>query len=67
MSLGLPEGSLTGVDAKNLDPETISLVHGLVEKVALVLSINEAWAMLAGFSALAALGVLLIRSVPAEN
>jgi MFS transporter, DHA2 family, multidrug resistance protein len=64
--IGLPEGSLTGVAPKNVDPETISLVRALVEKTALVLSINEAWAMLATFSALAMLSVLFLRPVPGE-
>ena len=61
--IGLPEGSLTGVAPKNVDPETIALVRGLVEKTALVLSVNEAWALLAAFSALATLSVLLLRPV----
>jgi DHA2 family multidrug resistance protein len=59
--IGLPEGSLTGVAPQNIDPETIALVRALVEKTSLVLSMNEAWAMLATFSVLAMLGVLLIR------
>jgi MFS transporter, DHA2 family, multidrug resistance protein len=61
--IGLPEGSLTGVAPQNVAPETISLVHALVEKSALVLSINEAWAMLAMFSVLAMVSVVLLRPV----
>ena len=62
--IGLPEGSLTGLPPQNVDPETISLVRALVEKTALVMSINEAWTMLAAFSALAALGVAFLRRAP---
>ncbi len=64
--VGLPEGSLTGVAPQNVDPETISLVRALVEKAALVISINEAWAMLAAVSALGALGVVFLRPAPDE-
>ncbi|MFI5001236.1 MAG: MFS transporter, partial [Reyranellales bacterium] len=64
--VGLPDGSLTGVAPKNVDPDTISLVHALVEKAALVISINEAWAMLAAFSALAAVSVIFLRPKPDE-
>jgi hypothetical protein len=39
------------------------VVHALVEKAALVFAINDAWAMLAAFSALGALGVFLMRPV----
>lgn len=62
--IGLPEGSLTGVAPQNVDPETISLVRALVEKTALVTSINEAWAMLAAFSALAVLSVAFLKPEP---
>ena len=59
--VGLPEGSLTGVPPQNVDAETISLVRALVEKAALVTSVNEAWAMLAAFSALAMVSVVFLR------
>ena len=59
--VGLPEGSLTGVAPQNVDAETISLVRALVEKAALVTSVNEAWAMLAAFSTLAMLSVVFLR------
>lgn len=62
--IGLPEGSLTGVAPRDVDPETISLVRALVEKAALVISINEAWAMLAAFSGIAALGVAFLKAEP---
>ncbi len=62
--IGLPEGSLTGIAPHNVDPETISLVRALVEKTALVTSINEAWAMLAAFSALAVLSVTFLKPEP---
>jgi DHA2 family multidrug resistance protein len=65
--IGLPEGSLTGVIPKDVDPETVSLVRALVEKTSLVLSVNEAWAMLAAFSSLAVLSVLLLRPAPSGN
>ena len=58
--VGLPEGSLTGVAPQNVDPETIALVRALVEKTALALSINEAWAMLAIFSTVAMLSVVFL-------
>ena len=58
--VGLPEGSLTGMAPQNVDPETIALVRALVEKTALALSINEAWAMLAIFSTLAILSVVFL-------
>ncbi len=63
--IGLPEGSLTGAAPQNVDPETISLVRALAEKTALVISINEAWAMLAAFSALAVLSVAFLKPEPA--
>jgi DHA2 family multidrug resistance protein len=59
--VGLPEGSLTGVAPQDVDPDAISLVQALVEKAALVISVNEAWAMLAAFSAIAALSVVFLR------
>lgn len=62
--IGLPEGSLTGAAPQNIDPETVSLVRALVEKTALVISINEAWAMLAAFSALAVLSVAFLKPEP---
>lgn len=62
--IGLPEGSLTGAAPQNVDPETVSLVRALVEKTALVISINEAWAMLAAFSALAVLCVAFLKPEP---
>ena len=62
--IGLPEGSLTGAAPQNVDPETISLVRALAEKTALVISINEAWAMLAAFSALAVLSVAFLKPEP---
>ena len=62
--VGLPEGSLTGVAPQNVDPETISLVRALAEKAALVIAVNEAWAMLAAFSALAMLSVVFLRPAP---
>lgn len=62
--IGLPEGSLTGIAPQNVDPETIALVRALVEKTALVISINEAWAMLAAFSALAVLSVAFLKPEP---
>jgi len=62
--IGLPEGSLTGVAPQNVDPETVSLVRALVEKAALVESINEAWAMLAAFSTLAVLSVAFLKPEP---
>jgi DHA2 family multidrug resistance protein len=62
--IGLPEGSLTGAAPQNVDPETISLVRALAEKTALVTSINEAWAMLAAFSALAVLSVAFLKPEP---
>ena len=64
--VGLPDGSLTGVAPQNVDPETISLVRALVEKTALVISINEAWAMLAAVSALGAFSVVFLRPAPDE-
>ncbi|MDP1839723.1 MAG: DHA2 family efflux MFS transporter permease subunit [Reyranella sp.] len=62
--IGLPEGSLTGIAPQNVDPETVALVRALVEKTALVISINEAWAMLAAFSALAVLSVAFLKPEP---
>jgi len=62
--VGLPEGSLTGAVPLNVDPETVALVRALVEKAALVTSINEAWAMLAAFSTLAVLGVAFLKPEP---
>ncbi len=62
--VGLPEGSLTGATPQNVDPDTIALVRALVEKAALVTSVNEAWAMLAAFSALAVLGVAFLKPEP---
>lgn len=62
--IGLPEGSLTGAAPQNVDPETIALVRALVEKTALVISINEAWAMLAAFSALAVASVAFLKPEP---
>ncbi len=62
--IGLPEGSLTGVPVQNVDPDTILFVRALVEKAALVISINEAWAMLAAASALGAVSVVFLRPVP---
>jgi MFS transporter, DHA2 family, multidrug resistance protein len=62
--VGLPEGSLTGVAPQNVDPETIALVRALAEKAALVISVNEAWAMLAAFSAIAMLCVGFLRPAP---
>ncbi|MGQ0583525.1 MAG: DHA2 family efflux MFS transporter permease subunit [Reyranella sp.] len=62
--IGLPEGSLTGIAPQNVDPETVSLVRALAEKAALVTSINEAWAMLAAFSALAVLSVAFLKPEP---
>jgi DHA2 family multidrug resistance protein len=64
--IGLPEGSLTGIAPQNVDPETVSLVRALVEKAALVTAINEAWAMLAAFSAFAAVCVVFLRPAPDE-
>jgi len=64
--VGLPEGSLTGAAPLNVDAETIAIVRALVEKAALVTSINEAWAMLAAFSALATLCVVFLRPAPDE-
>ena len=64
--IGLPEGSLTGAAPQNVDPDTVSLVRALVEKAALVIAINEAWAMLAAFSALAVLCVVFLRPAPDE-
>jgi len=63
--IGLPEGSLTGVAPQNVDPETVAIVRALVEKAALVISINEAWAMLAAFSSLAVLSVVFLKPEPA--
>jgi DHA2 family multidrug resistance protein len=62
--IGLPEGSLTGTTPLNVDPDTIALVRALAEKTALVISINEAWAMLAAFSALAVLSVAFLKPEP---
>jgi len=59
--IGLPEGSLTGLPPENVDPQTIAIVRAMVEKTALVLSINEAWAMLAAFSSLAVFGVIFLQ------
>jgi DHA2 family multidrug resistance protein len=64
--VGLPEGSLTGVAPQNVDPDTVALVRALVEKAALVIAINEAWAMLAAFSALATVCVVFLRPAPDE-
>jgi DHA2 family multidrug resistance protein len=64
--IGLPEGSLSGTAVQHVDPETVSLVRALVEKTAMVLSIDEAWAMLAAFSALATLCVVFLRPAPRE-
>jgi hypothetical protein len=65
--IGLPEGSLSGMAPKHLNPETVPLVRALVEKTSLVLSVNEAWAMLAAFSGLAVLSVLLLRPAPSGS
>ncbi len=62
--IGLPEGSLTGKPPTDVDPQTIAVVHRLVEKQALVFSINEAWAMLSAFSVVAVLAVFLVRPPP---
>jgi DHA2 family multidrug resistance protein len=62
--VGLPEGSLTGRPPTDVDAGTVAVVQALVEKAALVTTVNQAWAMLAGFSVLGALGVLLIRPLP---
>jgi DHA2 family multidrug resistance protein len=64
--IGLPEGSLSGTAVQHVDPETVSLVRALVEKTAMVLSIDEAWAMLAVFSALATLCVVFLQPTPDE-
>jgi DHA2 family multidrug resistance protein len=63
--VGLPEGSLTGKPPTDVDSQTIAVVHALVEKAALVMSVNEAWAMLTAFSVMGALAVLVIgRPLP---
>jgi DHA2 family multidrug resistance protein len=62
--IGLPEGSLTGRPPTDVDAQTIAVVHTLVEKTALVFAINDAWTMLAAFSAAGALSVYLLRPVP---
>lgn len=62
--VGLPEAALTGAAPQNVDSETIALVRALVEKAALVISINEAWAILAAFSALAVLSVAFLKPEP---
>ena len=60
-SIGLPDGMVTGVPIGNIDPSTLALVQPLVEKAGLVVSINEAWALLAALMALSLIGVFFIR------
>jgi DHA2 family multidrug resistance protein len=60
-SIGLPDGVVTGVPIETVDPSMLALVQPLVEKAGLVLSINEAWAMLAALMALSVIGVFFIR------
>ena len=64
--IGLPDGAMTGVAPQNVDAATMSFVRALVEKTAFVQSVNEAWAMLAGFAVLATAGVVLLRPAPDE-
>ena len=44
-----------------VDPSLLALVQPLVEKAGLVVSINEAWALLAALMALSLIGVFFIR------
>jgi DHA2 family multidrug resistance protein len=60
-SIGLPDGMVTGVPIANIDPSTLALVQPLLEKAGLVLSINEAWALLAALMAASLIGVFFIR------
>ena len=64
--IGLPDGAMTGAAPQNVDAATLSFVRALVEKTAFVQSVNEAWAMLTAFAALATLGVVLLRPAPDE-
>jgi DHA2 family multidrug resistance protein len=60
-SIGLPDGLVTGVPIETVDPSMLALVQPLVEKAGLVVSINEAWALLAALMALSLIGVFFIR------
>ncbi|GLK85925.1 MFS transporter [Ancylobacter defluvii] len=62
--VGLPPNALSGAIKVPLDPAIEAFVRPLVEKAALVQSINEAWLMLAGAMLLGCGLVLLVPSRP---
>jgi MFS transporter, DHA2 family, multidrug resistance protein len=60
-AIGLPDGLVTGAPITTVDPSLLALAQPLVEKAGLVVSINEAWALLAALMALSLIGVFFIR------
>jgi DHA2 family multidrug resistance protein len=62
--IGLPPGALDGPVTLPVDPAIAAMVRPLIEAAALTQAINEAWALLALFAALAA---LLCLRMPRET
>jgi MFS transporter, DHA2 family, multidrug resistance protein len=65
--VGIPDAEFVRGLAEGIDTQTEAAVRAAVERAALVMAGNEAWLMLAAFTAVALLAVPFIHRVPASG
>lgn len=63
--VGIPAASLAQTPAAMPAPETVAMLKPLVEKAALAMAVNEAWALVAGVTLLAVLLLPFVRRTDA--